>query len=150
VGKVPRRYRLILQMAVGLRSPRVIGAIALLLAASAAWAVRALEVQVLRSTGGLAPEVVCLFREPAACQTLVDGSYLVFDRACHRVYRVPPSDSEAGNIIIPCAFALAGTASSSRMHPANGNRCSCSDSMAVCCPASHCPAGPLRLLPRAA
>jgi hypothetical protein len=107
-----------LQMAVGRHSARVIGAIALLLAASAAWSVRALEVQVLRSTGGLAPEVVGLFREPAACQTLADGSYLVFDRAGHRVYRVPPSGSEAveivrigaeaGNIIGPSAFALAG------------------------------------------
>jgi hypothetical protein len=99
-------------------APRGIGAIALLLAATAAWSVRALEVQVLRSIDGMAPEVLWLFREPAACQTLVDGSYLVFDRAGHRVCRVPPSGSEAvelvrigpeaGNIIGPSAFALAG------------------------------------------
>ncbi len=90
----------------------------MLLAATAAWSVRALEVQVLHSTGGLAADVVGLFRELAACQTLADGSYLVFDRAGHRVYRVAPSGSEAtelvqigpeaGNLLGPSAFALAG------------------------------------------
>jgi hypothetical protein len=106
-----------LQMALGGRSPRVIGVIALLLTTTAVWSVRALEIQVLRSTGGMAPEVVGLFREPAACQTLADGSHLVFDRAGHRVYQVPASGSEAielvrigpeaGKIIGPSAFALA-------------------------------------------
>lgn len=91
---------------------------ALLVAAASVLSVRALEILVLQSTGGLAAETVGMFRAPAACQTLADGDYLVFDQAGHRVYRVPSTGTEpveivrigpeAGNIIGPSAFARAG------------------------------------------
>ena len=78
----------------------------------------AIDVEVLRSTGGLAPGVVGRFRDPTAFQRTPDGTYLVFDRAGHAVYRVTASGndasrivqigSESGRIIGPSAFDLAG------------------------------------------
>ena len=78
----------------------------------------AARVEVLRSTGGLAADVVGLFRAPAAFQRAPDGDYLVFDRGGHGVYRVPPAGTdvttlveigpESGRIIGPSAFVLAG------------------------------------------
>ena len=77
------------------------------------------EVEILRSTGGLAAEVVGLLRDPAAFQRAPDGSYLVLDRLGHVVYRVRPSGTnatkivqigpESGRIIGPSAFVLAGS-----------------------------------------
>jgi len=75
-------------------------------------------VEILRSTGGLAADVVGLLREPAAFQRAPDGTYLVLDRRGHVVYRVSRSGtdatkivqigSESGRIIGPSAFVLAG------------------------------------------
>lgn len=94
---------------------RLIGA---LLAVAAILPGSAAEVEILRSTGGLAADVVGVFREPIGCHRTPDGSYLVFDRAGHTVYRVPASGtevteivrigSETGRIISPSAFVLAG------------------------------------------
>ena len=76
-------------------------------------------VEILRSTGGLAADVVGLLREPAAFQRAPDGSYLVLDRSGHVVYRVSRSGTDAtkiiqigpesGRIIGPSAFVLAGS-----------------------------------------
>ena len=76
------------------------------------------NVEILRSTGGLAADVVGLFQEPAAFQRAPDGDYLVLDRRGHVVYRVPPAGigatkivqigPESGRIIGPSAFVLAG------------------------------------------
>ena len=75
-------------------------------------------VEILHSTGGLAAEVVGLFREPVAFQRAPDGDYLVLDRRGHVVYRVARSGTDAtklvqigpesGRIIGPSAFVLAG------------------------------------------
>ena len=91
---------------------------ALVLAVVAVTTGAASDVEILHSTGGLAPGVVGLFREPAAFQRTPDGDYLVFDRAGHAVYRVTASGndaskivqigSESGRIIGPGAFDLAG------------------------------------------
>ncbi len=51
------------------------------------------HVDVLQATGGLPPDVVGQFRQPAAFQQAPDGRYFVFDRRGHRVHRV---DSGAG------------------------------------------------------
>ena len=75
------------------------------------------DVEILRSTGGLAAEVVGLLRDPAAFQRAPDGSYLVLDRRGHVVYRVERSGTttkivqigpESGRIIGPSAFVMAG------------------------------------------
>ena len=77
------------------------------------------DVEILRSTGGLAADVVGLLREPAAFQRAPDGSYLVLDRRGHLVYRVGSSGTDAvkivqigqesGLIIGPSALILAGS-----------------------------------------
>ena len=77
------------------------------------------DVEILRSTGGLAADVVGLLREPAAFQRAPDGSYLVLDRRGHVVYRVSRSGTDAtrivqigpesGRIIGPSALVLAGS-----------------------------------------
>ena len=79
----------------------------------------AADVEILRSTGGLAADVVGLLREPAAFQRAPDGSYLVLDRRGHVVYRVLRSGTDAtkvvqigpesGRIVGPSAFVLAGS-----------------------------------------
>ena len=76
-------------------------------------------VEILRSTGGLAADVVGLLRDPATFQRAPDGSYLVLDRRGHVVYRVSRSGTEAtkivqigpesGRIIGPSTFVLAGS-----------------------------------------
>jgi len=98
---------------------RSTSAVALTLAALAIASGTAAEVEILRSTGGLAADVVGLFREPAAFQRAPNGGdYFVFDRAGHAVYRVPPQGNvatrivqigpESGRILGPSAFDLAG------------------------------------------
>jgi len=77
------------------------------------------DVEILRSTGGLAADVVGLFQEPAAFQRAPDGDYLVLDRRGHVVYRVRSSGTDAikivqigpesGRIIGPSALVLAGS-----------------------------------------
>ena len=92
-------------------------ALALVLAVLAGGAGGAANIEIIRSTGGLAASVVGLFREPAAFQRIPGGDYLVFDRSGHGVYRIPPSGTDAvrivqigpesGRIIGPSAFAMA-------------------------------------------
>ena len=76
------------------------------------------DVEILRSTGGLAADVVGLFQEPTAFERAPDGDYLVLDRRGHVVYRVPRTGTDAtkivqigpesGHIVGPSAFVLAG------------------------------------------
>ena len=76
------------------------------------------HVEILRSTGGLAADVVGLFQEPAAFQRAPNGDYLVLDRRGHVVYRVPRTGTDAtkivqigpetGRIVGPSALVLAG------------------------------------------
>lgn len=85
----------------------------LLLALSAATQPRA---DVLRSTGGLPAHIAGQFAEPIGFQQARDGTYYVFDRRGHTVYRIDESlaraakivqiGQEAGRIIEPTAFDL--------------------------------------------
>ena len=49
------------------------------------------DVPILRSTGGLPPRVVGLFRQPVAFQQSTNGDYYVLDRRGQSVYRVTPT-----------------------------------------------------------
>jgi len=91
-------------------------------AAAAAWLAlwtpaRAIDVEVLRSTGGLPPHIVGTFREAINFQQAGrGGAYYVFDRRAHGVHYVAPDlstsrllvkiGSEEGNIIEPSAFDM--------------------------------------------
>ena len=78
---------------------------------------RKLDVETLRSTGGLPPHIVGLFEEPLAFQQMPAGPYYVFDRRAHTVYTVDSDRSsarklveigqEAGRIIQPSGFDVA-------------------------------------------
>jgi hypothetical protein len=73
------------------------------------------RVEILRPSSALPPHVTGLFREPAGFVALKDGSYLVFDRRAHAVYRVDREREhasqlvavghESGRLIQPAAFA---------------------------------------------
>ena len=75
------------------------------------------RVEVLRSVGTLAPDVVGLFREPIGFKQTANGDYYVFDRRAHAVYRVDPDrrtsrqlvqiGAEDGRLIEPSAFDVA-------------------------------------------
>lgn len=77
----------------------------------------ALQVDVLRSVGGLPAHVAGLFDEPAAFQQAASGYYFVFDRRGHAVYIVDPDRAgarrivdvglEEGKIIQPGGFDMA-------------------------------------------
>ncbi|MBI3050754.1 MAG: hypothetical protein HYY76_20885 [Acidobacteria bacterium] len=89
---------------------------AVLLFALTALAVRpeALDVEVLRSIGGLPPHIVGLFEEPLGFQQAPGGTYYVFDRRGHSVYAVDAAKKaavklveigpEVGRIIQPRGF----------------------------------------------
>ena len=72
--------------------------------------------EVLRSSGGLPPHLVGLYREAAAFQQARSGEYFVFDRRGHAVFGVdPPMTStwklvdigtEPGRLLDPTAFDL--------------------------------------------
>jgi len=74
----------------------------------------ALRVEVLSSVGGLPPEIVGVYREPAAFQQVTSGQYLVFDRRAHAVYGVDAARTttwilvdigeEPGRVLDPSAF----------------------------------------------
>jgi hypothetical protein len=74
-------------------------------------------VEILKSSGGLAPDVVGLFRDPIGFKQTANGDYYVFDRRGHTVYLVGPSGAEArklvqigaedGRLIEPSAFDVA-------------------------------------------
>ena len=75
------------------------------------------RVEVLRSVGTLAPDVVGLFREPIGFKQTAIGDYYIFDRRAHAVYSVDASGrtsrklvqigAEDGRVIEPSAFDVA-------------------------------------------
>jgi hypothetical protein len=81
----------------------------------------ALEVQLIRSTGGLPPHIVGLFEEPLAFQQAPGGIYYVFDRRGHTVYAIDEDrksalklieiGQELGRIIQPRGFDSSVTGS---------------------------------------
>jgi len=81
----------------------------------------AIQVDVLRSVGGLPAHIAGLFDEPAAFQQAANGYYFVFDRRGHAVYMVDPDRANArrvvavgqeeGRIIQPGGFDLAADGS---------------------------------------
>ena len=58
-----------------------------------------LQVEVLRSTGGLPPHVVGLFEEPLAFQQAPGGAYYVFDRRGHTVFSVGSDKKSAFKLV---------------------------------------------------
>jgi hypothetical protein len=82
----------------------------------AASSVAALQVEILRSVGGLPPHIVGTFEDPADFQQSAGGTYYVFDRRGHAVYAVDASrraaskvieiGGEEGRIIQPTGFDL--------------------------------------------
>jgi hypothetical protein len=76
-----------------------------------------LNVEILRSVGGLPPEIVGLFEEPLAFQQVQRGPYYVFDRRGHAVYTVNAQRTtarklveigqEEGRVIQPSGFDVA-------------------------------------------
>jgi hypothetical protein len=83
---------------------------------------RKLEVETLRSVGGLPPHISGQFEEPLAFQQVPGGPYYVFDRRAHTVYTVDAARTatrklveigqEAGRIIQPSGFDVAPDGSS--------------------------------------
>jgi len=81
----------------------------------------ALDVEVIRSTGGLPPHIVGLFEEPLGFQQTPGGPYYVFDRRGHTVYSVDADrqsalklieiGQELGRIIQPRGFDTSATGS---------------------------------------
>lgn len=59
----------------------------------------ALDVEVIRSIGGLPPHIVGLFEEPLGFQQMPGGPYYVFDRRGHTVYSVDPDRKSAVKLI---------------------------------------------------
>jgi hypothetical protein len=76
----------------------------------------AIQVETLRSSGGLPPHIVGTFENPVAFQQAADGTYYVFDRRAHSVYAIDASRTrtekiieiggEEGRIIQPTGFDL--------------------------------------------
>jgi hypothetical protein len=76
----------------------------------------ALQVETLRSSGGLPPHIVGAFENPVAFQQAADGTYYVFDRRAQAVYSIDASRTrtekiieiggEEGRIIQPTGFDL--------------------------------------------
>jgi hypothetical protein len=87
-------------------------------------------VEVLKAVGGLAPDVVGLFREPIGFQQTTIGDYYVFDRRGHAVYRVDQAGrdsrklvqigAEDGRVIEPSAFDAAANGSFAVADAPNG------------------------------
>ena len=81
----------------------------------------AIQVDVLRSVGGLPAHVAGLFEEAAAFQQAASGYSFVFDRRGHAVYMIDPDRASArkvvevgpeeGRIIQPAGFALSANGS---------------------------------------
>ncbi|MCX6549752.1 MAG: hypothetical protein NTY02_01890 [Acidobacteria bacterium] len=73
-----------------------------------------MRVEILQSVGGLPPEIVGSYREPAAFQQVRSGQYFVFDRRGHAVFGVDVNQTttwklveigeEAGRLLDPSAF----------------------------------------------
>jgi hypothetical protein len=87
-------------------------------------------VEVLKAVGGLAPDVVGLFREPIGFKQTAIGDYYVFDRRGHAVYRVDQAGrdsrklvqigAEDGRVIEPSAFDAAANGSFAVADAPNG------------------------------
>jgi hypothetical protein len=83
--------------------------------------IRALDVEILRSTGSLPPHIVGMFSEPLGFQQTPGGPYYVFDRRGHSVFMVDSDRSaaqklidigqEQGRIIQPRGFDVSPTGS---------------------------------------
>src|SRR5688500_6696303 len=81
----------------------------------------ALNVETLKSIGGLPPHIVGLFQEPLAFQQTSGGPYYVFDRRGHTVYAVDSERKtaiklveigpELGRILQPRGFDTSATGS---------------------------------------
>jgi hypothetical protein len=81
----------------------------------------ALEIEIVRSIGGLPPHIAGLFEEPLAFQQTPGGPYYVFDRRGHSVYSVDSAKKSAlklveigqemGRIIQPRGFDTSATGS---------------------------------------
>jgi hypothetical protein len=86
----------------------------LLLAGMVAVGARTLDVEEVRSVGGLAPHIAGAFEDISACHLMPDGEYLVFDRREHAVSAVSPGaaaprkivqiGAEQGRLLRPVAF----------------------------------------------
>jgi hypothetical protein len=73
-----------------------------------------MRVETLASVGGLPPEIVGVYRDPAVFQQVSSGQYLVFDRRAHAVYGVDAAKTttwklvdigqEPGRVLDPLAF----------------------------------------------
>ena len=91
--------------------------VTLLLVAFAAGHAGAIQVEVLRSVGGLPPHIVGTFEEPIDFEQSSTGVYYVFDRRGHSVHTIAPDRSfsrkavdigqEDGRIIQPTGFDVA-------------------------------------------
>jgi hypothetical protein len=87
-----------------------------LVAAIAAGA-SAVQIETLKSVGGLPAHVAGRFTDVTACRQLKDGTFVVFDRRSQTVFSVPPAASapvplvtigaEPGRILQPFAFDVA-------------------------------------------
>jgi hypothetical protein len=76
----------------------------------------ALQVEILRSVGGLPPHIVGIFEDPVDFQQAAGGTYYVFDRRGHAVYAVDAArraahklieiGGEEGRIIQPTGFDI--------------------------------------------
>jgi hypothetical protein len=76
------------------------------------------RIRTLRSVSALPPEITAVYREPTAFEQSSSGQYFVFDRLAHTVYgvdarmqggwKIVQIGGEAGRIIEPTAFSLAG------------------------------------------
>src|SRR5262245_34893723 len=96
-------------------------AIAILAPLLATQTTAALDVEVIRSSGGLPPHIVGLFEEPLSFQQSPAGPYYVFDRRGHTVYAVDEDKKSAlklieigqelGRIIQPRGFDTSATGS---------------------------------------
>jgi hypothetical protein len=74
----------------------------------------AMRVEVLTSVGGLPPDIVGAYRDPAVFQQVASGQYLVFDRRAHAVFGVDAAATttwklvdigqEPGRVLDPSAF----------------------------------------------
>jgi hypothetical protein len=74
------------------------------------------DVSILRSIGGIPPDIVGAFRGPAGFQQTASGQYMVFDRRGHAVYgidrdaraawKIVQIGGETGRILDPTAFDM--------------------------------------------
>jgi hypothetical protein len=103
------------------RHLRIAAAMLVAASLSATRPVTALDIEILRSIGGLPPHIVGMFDEPLGFQQTPNGPYYVFDRRGHSVYMVDADRTaarklieigqEQGRIIQPRGFDVTPTGS---------------------------------------